>query len=268
MKRCRECVRGIVFLMAVAVAAACSSIERVAYMQDIVPFNPVGLQEAQQLRIRPGDRLQVTVFSRDHELADLFNQYDGKSGEGTQHPYTVDNNGEIDIPVLGRFQVAGLTRLELADQVKYRLLAGELIVDPNVQVEYADMAFYALGEVGHPGRISIPKDQLTLLEAVALAGDLTIDGRRDNVLVLRTENGIQTPYLVDLTSKESIYNSPVFYMQQNDMIYVEPNIRKANMSTVNGNNILTPGFWMSTFSMLTSATLLVMRLINNGANAN
>ena len=266
MRRSRVCVRSIAFLMAVSVVAACSSSERVACVQDIVPFSPIGLQEAQQLKIRPGDRLQVTVFSRDHELADLFNQYDGRSGEGRQHPYTVDNNGEIDIPVLGRFQVAGLTRLELADQVKYRLLAGQFIVDPNVQVEYADMAFYALGEVNRPGRIDIPKDQLTLFEGIALAGDLTIEGRRDNVLVFRTENGVQTPYLVDLTKKESVYNSPVFYMQQNDMIYVEPNIKKANQSTVNGNNILTPGFWMSTFSMLTSATLLVMRLFNGGAN--
>ena len=89
MRRSRVCVRSIAFLMAVSVVAACSSIERVAYVQDIVPFSPIGLQEAQQLKIRPGDRLQVTVFSRDHELADLFNQYDGRSGEGTQHPYTV-----------------------------------------------------------------------------------------------------------------------------------------------------------------------------------
>ena len=264
MKRCRTCIRNFLFLIVVSAAVACNTVSKIAYVQDIEPSRPIVLQEVQQLRIRPGDRLQITVFSRDHELADLFNQYDGASGEGrTQHPYTVDNAGEVEIPVLGKFQVVGLTRLELAEQVKSRLIAGQLIVDPNDQVEYADMAFYALGEVGHSGRILIPQDQLTILEAISLAGDLTIEGRRDKVFVFRTENGVQTPYQVDLRSMESVYGSPVYYMQQNDILYVEPNIKKANQSTVNGNNILTPGFWMSTFSMLTSASLLVMRLINN-----
>ena len=264
MKRCRKYIRELLFLIAVSTAVACNTVSRIAYLQDLEPSSPVVLQEIQQLRIRPGDRLQITVFSRDHELADLFNQYDGVAGAGTQHPYTVDNAGEVELPVLGKFQVVGLTRLELAEQVKSRLVAGQLIVDPNVQVEYADMAFYALGEVGHSGRILIPQDQLTILEAISLAGDLSIDGRRDKVFVLRTENGVQTPYQVDLRSMESVYGSPVFYMQQNDILYVEPNIKRASQSTVNGSSLLTPGFWMSTFSMLTSATLLVIRLINNG----
>lgn len=96
------------------------------------------------------------------------------------------------MPVLGRIKVGGKTRLEVADLIKYRLLSGEMLADPTVLVEYFDLPFYALGEIGRTGRITIPRDNVTLMEAISLAGDLTISGRRDNVMVLRTEKGKQT----------------------------------------------------------------------------
>ena len=161
------------------------------------------------------------------------------------------------MPTLGMIRVQGLTRQEAADEIKYQLLASKLLLDPTVIVEYYDMSFYALGEVNRPGRIQIPTDQLNILEAIALAGDLTINGRRENILVFRTENGVQTPYQVDLTNTASIYGSPVYYLQQNDMIYVEPNAKKATQADQNAGTLRSLGFWMSLPSYILSLILIL-----------
>ena len=152
-----------------------------------------------------------------------------------------------------------MTRLELANSIKYRLVSGNLVRDPIVTVEFSSLAFSVLGEVGHPGKHYITTDQLTLLEGLAEAGDLTITGRRDNVLVLRTENGKQIPYRVNLTKTSDLYASPVYYLQQDDIIYVEPNTTKANQSDVNANLMRTPGFWISAVTALISLSLLIKK---------
>lgn len=257
-----KCFKGIRLVLGPVVAAllvtGCSTPEKVGYLRDIDPNSSIVLQEARQLTLKPGDRLQIHVFSRDRELASLFNIFE-EGNSGGSLPYTIDEEGNIEMPILGRIHVQGLTRLQLADQVKYKLLSAQLLNDPTVLVEYADMAFYVLGEVGRPGRIAIPKDKVTLLEGLSLAGDLTITGRRDNVLVMRSEKGVQNTYKVDLTDVRSVYSSPAFYLQQDDMIYVEPNIQKANQSDQNANLIRTPGFWFSTVSFISSVSLLLVR---------
>ena len=252
----------LVLALSLLALASCSTVSKVGYLRDLNPGESLAMQAARQLILKPGDRLRIHVFSRDRELASLFNLYEnnGGGGQNSYLPYTIDNEGNIDMPIIGFLHVAGLTRLELADQIKFRLLSAKLLIDPTVIVDYADMAYYALGELNRPGRIQIPRDQLTLMEAVALAGDLTINGRRDNVLILRTENGVQTSYQVDLTSTDSVYSSPAYYLQQNDIIYVEPNIQRANQSELLANQIRTPGFWFSTVSSVASMVLLVLRL--------
>lgn len=240
--------------------ASCSTVKNVSYLQDIQPEVPILLQDVRQLTLQPGDRLRITVFSRDRELTELFNLNDRSSGgntAGERHPYTVRADGTVEIPTLGTLRVQGLTRQEVADLVKYQLLSSKLLLDPTVIVEYYDLSFYALGELGHTGRIQIPQDQITILEAVALAGDLTINGKRENVLVLRTKDGVQTPYVVDLTNTAGVYRSPVFYLQQNDIIYVEPNKKKAVQSDVNAGTFRSLGFWMSLPSYITSLILII-----------
>ena len=150
-----------------------------------------------------------------------------------------------------------MTRQELESTVKYKLLESRLVKEPVVTVEYKDLGYTVLGEVGGPGRKQITRDNVTLLEAIAEAGDLTILGRRDNILVLRTENGKQTPYRVSLLETDDLYSSPVYYVKQNDVIYVEPNSVKTSASTANGSIFQTWGFWVSTLSM---ATTLVIAL--------
>ena len=247
-------------LLLAAILPSCSTEKNISYLQDIRPGVPLVLQETRQLTLQPGDRLRITVFSRDRELTELFNLLDRSSGGGTgaeRHPYTVRTDGTVEMPTLGPIHVQGLTRQEVADQIKYQLLTTKLLLDPTVIVEYYDLSFYVLGEVGHPGRIQIPTDQITLLEALSLAGDLTINGKRENILVLRTESGIQTPYMVNLTNIESVFSSPVYYLQQNDLIYVEPNKKKADQSDVNAGTFRSLGFWMSLPSYITSLILIL-----------
>lgn len=256
MRFCALFVAGAAFL------TGCRTVANVSYLQDIQPGTPLEIQKTKYLTLQPGDRLRITVFSRDRELTDLFNLSGwtpGGSNTNERHPYTVRADGTVEIPTIGPVRVQGLTREQVADEIKYRLLSSKLLLDPTVVVEYYDLAFTVLGEVGHPGRIQIPKDQLTILEALALAGDLTIYGKRENVLVLRTKDGVQQSYVVDLTSTRSVYGSPVYYLQQNDLIYVEPNRKKASQSDQNASTLQSLGFWMSIPSYIVTLVVLFTR---------
>ena len=136
----------------------------------------------------------------------------------------------------------------------------DLCKDPVVTVTFYNMNFSVLGTVGRAGMIPITKDKITILEAVAMATDLQIDGKRKNILVMRQEGDQQVPYRVDLTSTESVYNSPVYYIRQNDMVYVEPNDKQKRTSTVIGNSTYQPTFWMSLATFLTTMALFFIKL--------
>ncbi|MGN1226145.1 MAG: polysaccharide biosynthesis/export family protein, partial [Candidatus Cryptobacteroides sp.] len=168
--------------------------------------------------------------------------------------YAVSEDGCIDFPCLGRIEVAGKTREEIAAYVKQRLVDEGLVQDPTVTVEYLNLKVSVLGEVNRPGRVNIDRDEYTILDALSAVGDLTIYGRRENVKVVRAENGVRNTYVVDLCSAQDLFSSPVYYLQQNDMIYVEPNDVRARQSTVNGNNVRSTSFWISLASLLTSVT--------------
>ena len=144
-------------------------------------------------------------------------------------------------------------------QIKEELVSKNLVKDPVVTVEFMNLTVSVLGEVASPGRFNIDKDKLTLLDALSMAGDLTVYGKRENVLVQREENGKQTLYQVNLNSGYDLYASPVYYLQQNDIVYVEPNSMKARQATVNGNNVRSASFWMSLASLLTTITVLIVK---------
>ena len=173
--------------------------------------------------------------------------------------YTINKDGNIDFPVLGHIHVAGMTREEIASYIKEELVSKNLVKDPVVTVEFMNLTVSVLGEVATPGRFNIDKDRLTLLDALSMAGDLTVYGKRENVLVQREENGKKTLYQVNLNSGYDLYASPVYYLQQNDIVYVEPNSMKARQATVNGNNVRSASFWMSLASLLTTITVLIVK---------
>jgi len=131
------------------------------------------------------------------------------------------------------------------------------VKEPVVSVDYLNLGFSVLGEVSRPGYYTIDKDNPTLLEAIGMAGDLTIEGVRDTVLVMRQENGVQHVYSVNMTDNQSITSSPAYYLQQNDVIYVKPNKYKQRQTTVNGNTVRSTSFWISLASLLTSILVLI-----------
>ncbi len=253
----------LLLLACLALLTGCKTPQDITYLQDLQERVPVEVAQNGTIRFQPGDKLSIYVHSRDQQLMDLFNLVQGNNGlansnNGGMYAYTVDPNGEIDFPVLGQVKIAGMTRTEVAQTIKRQLVEGSHCKDAVVTVTFYDMHFSVLGNTG-AGMKLITKDQITLLEAIAMASDLQIDGLRTNVLVMRQEGDKQVPYRVDLTSAESIYKSPVYYIRQNDVIYVEPNDKFKRNSTVMGSSAYQPTFWMSLASFLTTMALLFIK---------
>ncbi len=142
-----------------------------------------------------------------------------------------------------------------------RLVSEKLLTDAIVTVEFLNATVSVLGDVSSPGEYVIDKENLTIWQAIAKAGDLNITGKRNNVLVVREENGQDRAYRIDLTDTEAAMQSPAYYLQQNDIVYVEPNDMKKRNAVVNGNNVLTVSFWMSAASFVASMAILVTNLI-------
>lgn len=262
------------FLFAVWATFSCSAPSQVTYFQDLRPGeSEQKVVAATEIKVRPGDKLSIIVNSRDPQLTQLFNlPYVGQQiGQGSVTAnatssnsqgisgYTVDEQGMIDFPVLGKIEIAGKNREEIAAFIKGELLAKNLVKDPVVTVEYMNLCISVLGEVAKPGRYNIDRDKVTVLDAISMAGDLTIYGKREKVLVLREENGVQHVYGINLCSAEHLYTSPVYYLRQNDVVYVEPNNVRARQSTVNGNNVRSTSFWISLASLFTSIAVLVFK---------
>ena len=253
-------------LLGVALLTSCKTPQDIAYLQDVTNSVPIKTQSDGYIRFMPGDKLSIYVHSRDEQLMNLFNlsgrngSYNMTSSNGENYaPYTVDDNGEIDFPVLGNIKIEGLTRDEVGKKIKNELISQSLCKDPIVTVAFYNMSFSVLGNAG-TGMKKINKDRITLMEAIAM-GDLNINGLRKNVLVMRQEGDKQVPYRVDLTSAESVYNSPVYYIRQNDIIYVEPNDMAKRGSTVMGSSAYTPTFWLGLFSSIVSLGLLVYSIV-------
>lgn len=262
------------FLFAVWATFSCSAPSQVTYFQDLRPGeSEQKVVAATEIKVRPGDKLSIIVNSRDPQLTQLFNlPYVGQQiGQGSVTAnatsgnsqgvsgYTVDEKGMIDFPVLGKIEIAGKNREEIASFIKEELLSKNLVKDPVVTVEYMNLCISVLGEVAAPGRYSIDRDKVTVLDAISMAGDLTIYGKREKVLVLREENGVQHVYGINLCSAEHLYTSPVYYLRQNDVVYVEPNNVRARQATVNGNNVRSTSFWISLASLLTTIAVLVFK---------
>lgn len=242
---------------------ACTSTKKIIYLQDVVPLKQQEIEQKYEVIIHGDDLLAIMVNSRDPELALPFNMpmvsYQLGSNTGGQQRvlgYLVDTNGNIDFPILGEIHVEGLTRMQLTELIKNKLIDGDLIKDPIVTVQFLNFKISVMGEVGRPGSFTISGDRITLLEALSMAGDLTIYGRRDRVGVIRENDGKRTILFHDLRSAD-IFNSPCYYLQQNDIVYVEPNKAKSGQSSINQNNSI--GVWVSVISLLTTIAVLIFK---------
>ena len=224
-----------------------------------------------QIRIKPHDRITIVVSSQNPELAAPFNSatsynslsvnpLGASSSNGVQSVQvrTVDENGMLEFPMIGKIECKGKTRKELADEIAKKIIDGGYISDAIVNIQFADMKFFVLGEVARPGQFDITRDKITVLEALAMAGDMTIFGNRENVAVIR-RNGDKEYEVFELNFLEGgQMTSPAFYLQQGDVVYVQPNKYKAATSEINQNRT----FWLSIVSTLITATSLVLTIVN------
>ncbi|MBO4263214.1 MAG: polysaccharide biosynthesis/export family protein [Bacteroidales bacterium] len=244
-----------------ALLVSCAKPAKIAYFQDAAENYSTVDVHPRQIRLQPEDKISIIVNCKDQKLTNLFNlpfvsrrigdQGDSNSNISAQgiSGYTIDANGEIDFPVVGKISVGGLTREEVAARVKQELESRDLVKDPVVTVDFMNLTVSLMGEVARPGRYTLTRDHVTVLDAIAMAGDLTIFGKRENVMVIREKDGKQQTYRINLLSAEEVAQSPAYYIQQNDKIYVEPNNMRKRQSTVNGNNVLSTSFWISLASL-------------------
>ena len=266
----RKTVKILSMILLAAMLVGCNASKRIIY-----DFNKEESVKAMladgQIRIKPLDRLTVVVSSQNPELAAPFNaptSYNSlshnpvgvSSSNGLQslQVRTVAEDGTMEFPLIGKVDCKGKTRKELSDEIAKKIIEGGYISDAIVNIQFADMKFFVLGEVARPGQFDITRDKITVLEALAMAGDMTIYGNRANVAVIR-RNGDKEYEVFELNFLEGDQmTSPAFYLQQGDVIYVQPNKYKAATSEINQNRT----FWLSIVSTLITATSLVLTIVN------
>ncbi|MFZ4456106.1 MAG: polysaccharide biosynthesis/export family protein [Bacteroidales bacterium] len=252
--------------------SSCTSYKKVPYLQGAEKLTKedlsvINAQYAQ--KIMPSDLLSITVNATTPESAIPFNlpliptskMENGNYGLNTAfgiQSYLVDSEGNIEFPILGKFNVTGLSKAELQDLIKKKIYPQYIKEDPIVTVRFVNYKVSLLGEVARPGTYSVINDKINILEALSLAGDMTIYGRRDNVMVMReNQKGEKEIIRIDLT-KTDILKSPYFYLQQNDIIYVQPNKSRARGADIGSAENLTISI-VGTLISLTSIIITVLK---------
>lgn len=245
-------------------AVSCSNNKgKLTYFKDIDTFDNFVPLGDYSVKIEPADELFISVTSSSPDATALYNlpvtNYATKNNLGaslqpSQQTYIVDPKGDIIFPLLGRIHVAGLTTEQLRQDLTERI--SKDVEDPIVRVELHNFRVNVMGEVNSPGPKSGRTPRYSILDAIADAGDLTVYGKRDNVLVIREENGQRRSERIDLTSADAL-NSPYFFLKQNDYVYVEPNDIRTDNSKYNQNN----AFKLSVISTVVSAASVIASLV-------
>ena len=204
----------IALLAIIVVLGSCSVPKDIAYFQDFNSGKSIIVQNPVEIKFRADDEIRIMVSTQRDELTKQFSLGAGTSSEGSR--YTIDSEGYIRFPMLGRIHVAGLNRQELQEMIREMIIEKDLVRDPIVTVDYSNLYVIILGDVG-AGRVQIDRDKFTILDAIGSSGDLRITGQRTNVKVIRENYGKKTVYELNLCSAEDLYSSPVYYLQQNDV---------------------------------------------------
>ncbi len=254
--------------------AGCGSLKRVTYINDVDGTESIPLPKGYEITVQPSDFLNIVVNTEnaaDAELALSFNGPMMDAGmRGTANAsynssynydkdrrgYLVDTEGDITFPLLGKIHVQDMTRDSLMTYLQGRIRDEGYIKNPIVTASIVNLKISVLGEVARPGQFSLSSDRVTLFEGLSMAGDMTIYGSRKNVKVIRESDGVRTIAILNLNSK-NIFESPYFYLRQNDVIYVEPNKRRAEQSSV------SPlwGVGISTGSLMISLATLIITIV-------
>lgn len=249
--------------LAAGLAFSCSTPKEILYLQDLE-------QRAEEVRmnhenvIKIGDKIAILVSGQDKTVTAPYNQtlFEVGSGGGyssdpekTTIPYYVDENGNIDFPKIGLIHVAGMTTRELRDYIRSEITKD--VKDATVYVNIMNFKIHIMGEVRTPGWYVIDADKpTTIFQALSKAGDLALTAQREGVIVLREENGVQTHYILDLRSTE-VFDSPAYFVQQNDVIMVQPSARRVAAATAN------TGIWGTVLSSVSTSIAVVSLIINS-----
>lgn len=256
-----------VLMVMIMLIGSCSGSKQVAYFQNIDSISLAASRGLYEAKIMPKDELTITVITTNPQASVPFNltvsNTIGSSGQlsngqGSLQGYLVDNNGNINFPVLGTIHVGGLTKNQaeekIRDGVKPYLAASE---NPIVTVRMSSYRVTVVGEVGSPRVIPVSTEKMSIIEALAQAGDLSIYGKRNNVLLIREDaTGQKQAHRLNLNDA-NIFNSPYYYLQQNDIIYVEPNGVKAKNSGIGSSTTI----WFSFIGIVTSVASLVVNIL-------
>jgi polysaccharide export outer membrane protein len=236
--------KALLLIIIAIVVSSCVSSTKITYLQDIYTAKKEGqTNSSYEPKLQADDLLSIIVSAENPENALPFNlptiqsnyNTDGTVTQSAIKTYLINSKGEIDFPVLGKIKLAGLTHNEAHD--KLVVLVSDYIKNPGVNLLILNFKVSVLGEVNRPGSIPVKGERITLLEALSLAGDLTIYGKRNNILVIREQNGEKTYQSIDITNS-SFINSPFYYLSQNDVIVVHPNKTKINGAAVGPNTTI------------------------------
>lgn len=257
-------IRAGLILTLATLAASCVTTRKIVYLQDMEHGTQIELEDRFEAVIAPYDELDIIISSSESEMAQPFNIYGALSGAGATRSgqglsYLVDQYGNIELPVIGELHVAGLTRLQLQDKVRQILVDGEYLADPFVMVRFRDYKIFFLGANGGKA-INITNERCTLLEALALSGDMSIYTNRSKVVVMREVDGKMVTRFLDPRSSK-VFNDPFFMLQQNDFIITRnTGYRNFQQSYSQAGTIFSI---FSTIASTASLVMLIQNFINN-----
>jgi polysaccharide export outer membrane protein len=236
----------ILTCLLLALLSSCNNTKEFIYFNNVRDTVYSSNFNSKEYILKPNDILSITISSLNTEASAIFNpdsqQNVGRSTTVTGTPteaggYLISPDGNIQLPMLGTIKAAGMTKDELKKNITNLILSKKLLIDPIVEIRFLNYEVTVIGEVAHPTVITVPSEKISLLKALGLAGDLTIYGRRDNVLLIREEGGQKKTRHIDLTSA-NLLNSPYYYLQPNDVVYVTPN--KAKIATASNTSQYLP----------------------------
>lgn len=242
--------------------SSCVNTKKIAYFHDVGDTTFYSSEKEDLNPIEPNNILSITITSANRDADEAYNLQSNTvrrattlTGSNTESGgYLVNPDGTIDMPGLGTIKAAGLTKKQLKDHLTHELLSRKLLIDPVVDVRFLNFEVTVIGEVGRPTVITVPNEKISLLKALGIAGDLTIFGKRENILLVREENGNKITRRIDLNSPD-FFNSPYYYLKPNDIIYVEPNKNRATVAVRNPNTLPI------IFSVLSLTTIVIDRLL-------
>ena len=249
---------------------ACTTPKNIAYLPETANGTTITMAASKGITFKKNDRISIVVNTKSTELNNILNmpvnaqiigssevqslnQSQGISG------YIIDSEGNIDFPLIGKVKAEGLSRTELASYLKKLLEDRSVAKDAVVTVNFLNIGYSVIGEVNSPGYFTIENDQTTLLQALSRAGDMNIYGNRNSVKVVRMNGDQQEVYVVNMQDAEALMKSPAYILQQNDVVYVEPNDYRKRQSTANASEVTRASFWLSAISAISTIAVLVFK---------